>query len=131
MAETIESLPPSYEPKWHWHNVQKDLVRQGGLEEKDVFVNPLTMWEAGVGGAYQGQLFNISWVADTLLMLSTREHTPELAEAFAKIVEYEPFARYREPDQDIVTVEWAKEDADARFEKLQLEGKLELTRLPE
>ena len=53
------------------------------------------------------------------------------ADAFAKVVEYKPFARYREPTTGLVTVEWDKKDPEGEYQTLEQERKLELTRLLE
>ena len=130
MVETLQdACTPVGAQKWHWYNVQNDLVRQGGLEDKDVMINPLSVREASCGGQYKGMPFMITWVKDVFLLLSSPQHSPELVEAFARVVEYKPFARYQEPSSGLVTTEWDKKDPSARYQELQKEDKLELTRL--
>jgi len=130
MAETLRDAcnPPGVK-KWHWYNIQSDLVQQGGLENKDVMIDPLSVSEGSCGGRYKGEPFTITWVKDMFLLLSSKQHNPELVDAFAKVVEYNPFASYREPSSGLVTVEWDKIDPNGRYKELQKEGKLELTLL--
>lgn len=130
MAETLKSADsPAGAQKWHWYSVQRDLVQQGGLEDKDVMIDPLSVTGTGCGGQYKGMPFNISWMKDMFLMLSSQQYSHELVAAFSRVVEYNPFARYIEPDTRLVTVEWDKMGNDRRYQQLQSEGKLELTRL--
>ena len=132
MAETLQdACVPSGAKKWHWYNVKKDLVQQGGLKDEDVIINPLSVSSFGCGGEFRGNHFAISWVPNTLLMVTAQEYHPELVDAFARVVEYKPFAKYREPSDGVVTTEWAKNDSAERYRQLQQEGKLELTRLLE
>ncbi len=51
-----------------------------------------------------------------------------IIDAFAEVVEYKPFARYKEPT-GMVTTEWDKVNPDGRYRELQAESKPELTRL--
>lgn len=58
---------------------------------------------------------------DVLFMLDMVPDEPELVEAFAKVLEYRPFCRYRRKQLSGITItyEWAKNDAGSRFLKLQ------------
>lgn len=129
MAETIEDRGSG--SKWHYYNVKKDLVEQGGLEDKDVMVDPLSVDAHGCGGAHKGNPFTITWLPDTFLLVTSRGYDPELIDAFSRVVEYKPFARYREPDSGLITTEWDKKDPNLRYQVLLKKGKLELTRLLE
>ena len=63
MAETLEdACTPIGAKKWHWDNVQRDLVQQGGLEDNDVTINPLSVSPHGCGGEFRGNRFAISWI---------------------------------------------------------------------
>jgi hypothetical protein len=132
MAETIQdAFTPVGAQKWHWYNVQRDLVEQGGLKDKDVMIDPFSVKEAGCDGKYRDMPFIITWVKDMFLLLSSPEYSSELTDAFSQVVEYKPFARYKEPSSGLVTVEWDKQDPQGRYKALEQEGKLELTRLLE
>ena len=132
MTETIQdACTPVGAQKWHWYNVQRDLVEQGGLEDKDVMIDPLSVREASCGGKYKGMPFMITWVKDMFLLVSSQEYIPELIDAFAKVVEYKPFARYQESTDGLVTTEWDKVNPNGRYQELQAEGKTELIRLLE
>jgi hypothetical protein len=127
MPETIENI--NGVAKWHWYNVKKDLVEQGGLEDKEVMIDPFTVSAHSCEGRYKRNQFALTWVPDRFLLVSSKEYDPELINAFAKVVGYAPFARYREPDSKLVTTEWDKVNPDGRYQALQKEGKLELTKL--
>ena len=132
MAETIQdACAPVGAKKWYWYNVQKDLVEQGGLEDKEVMIDPLSVNAHGCGGAHKGNPFNITWVPDIFLLVTSKEYDQALVDAFAKVVEYQPFARYQEPTSGLITTEWDKVDPSGRYQALQKEGKLELTKLLE
>ncbi|MBR9683780.1 hypothetical protein GOV03_04545 [Candidatus Woesearchaeota archaeon] len=132
MAETMkDACTPIETQKWHWYSVQKDLVEQGGLENEDIMINPLSVSGANCGGEYKGMRFMITWEKDTFLLLSSQEYIPELVDAFASVVGYKPFARYKEPSYGLVTVEWDKQDSERKYKELEQEGKLELTKLLE
>ncbi|MFC1730893.1 hypothetical protein ACFL6I_11215 [candidate division KSB1 bacterium] len=127
MPETI--VDKGTGQKWHWYNVQHDLVEQGGLEDKEVMIDPLNMNPAGCGGKHKGNPFYMSWSPDSFLMVTSKDFDQQLIDAFAKVVDYKPFARYKEPSNGLVTTEWDKTDPEGRYKTLEKEGKLELTRL--
>lgn len=130
MAETIQdACTPVGAKKWHWYNVQKDLVEQGELNDEDISINPLSVNAHGCGGEHKNNPFYITWAPDTFLLVSSKEDDPELTKAFEKVVEYKPFAKYIEPLNGLYTTEWDKIDPDKRYQELQEEGKQELIRL--
>lgn len=130
MVETLEdACTPVGAKKWHWYNIERDLVGQGGLERGDIKIDPFSVTDHNCGGEYRGNRFAITWVPDTFLLVSAKEYIPQLIGAFAKVVEYKPFARYRK--DGLVTTEWDKVDPEGRYKKLQEKGELELTRLIE
>ena len=59
MAETIQ-LGCAGECKWHWYNVLKDLVVQGGLKEKDIQnkIIDLMLDDLNVNGYPKEELYN-------------------------------------------------------------------------
>jgi hypothetical protein len=132
MAETLqEACVPEGALKWHWYNVQRDLVQQGGLKEGEIIIDPFSMLKSpsGCAGQYKEIPFYITWIKDMFLLLSSPKFSPELVNAFSKVVEYKPFARYVESDNNLVTIEWDKVDPEGRYKSLEKEGKKELTRL--
>lgn len=130
MAETLEdACDPIGGKKWNWYNVQKDLIEQGGLEDKELTIDPLSVNAHGCGGTYKGNPFYITWVPDTFLLVTAKEYSQKLIDAFSKVVEYEPFVKYKEPDDGTITIEWDKHDPQGRYQELLKEGKLELTKL--
>jgi len=132
MAETIENAcAPAGLKKWHWYNVQRDLVQQGGLEDKNIMINPLTVNAHGCGGEHAGNPFYITWAPNTFLLVTSKQYDPALVNAFAKVVEYKPFVKYKEPDSGLITTEWDKIDPVGRFQEIQGLGKLEMARLEE
>ena len=132
MAETIENAcTPIGAKKWHWYNVQKDLVQQGGLEDKDVMIDPFTVNAHECSGVHKGNPFYITWIPDTFLLVTSKEYDPAIVDAFARVAEYKPFARYKEPDSGMITTEWDKIDPNNRYQELQRDGKSELIRLLE
>jgi hypothetical protein len=129
MPETLQdACTPIGARVWHWYMVQRDLVQQGGLEDKDVMIDPFT---GGQGGKFKDMPFFITWAKDQYLLLSSEKFIPELVDAFSKVVEYKPFVRYVESDSDLITVEWDKLDPNGRYQVLEKENKRQLTRLLE
>ena len=130
MAETIQDACASTgAKKWHWYNVQKDLVEQGGLGDQEVMIDPLSVDAHGCGGKHKDNPFHITWVSDKFLLVTAKEYDQDLVDAFAKVVEYKPFVRYKESDSGMITTEWDKLDSVGRYQELKKEGKLELTKL--
>jgi hypothetical protein len=97
-----------------------DLEKQGGLV--GVVINPLSVSEYGCGGEHEGNLFYITWVHNKYLLLTMQHLSQPLIDAFAKVVEYQPFCRYEREEK--VTVEWDKSGSEARFAELQIEPSL-------
>lgn len=107
------------ENKWHWYNVRNDLAQQGKLNTEDIIIHPFTTNPHGCGGKFLGELFYITWVKDAFLLLSMKEYSQKLVNAFATVIEYIPFVRY---DKDgYTTVEWDKIDPQGRLDALQEE----------
>lgn len=132
MAETLQdACTPMGAKKWHWYNIRRDLVAQGGLEEKEVMIHPGSVSPNRCAGTHKGNPFYITWSPDQFLLVTSKEYDQELVDAFAKVVEYEPFVRYKEPATGLITTEWDKVDPQKRYQELETEGKLELTRLLE
>ena len=126
MAEKIETGCDGLK-KWHWYNVQHDLVR-GGLEEDKLMIDPMAMTRHGCGGKYDGNAFYFSWVKDKFLLVTSQEYNQKLTDAFSKVVEYQPFAKYTESDSGLITTEWDKIDPEGRYQSLQEEGKINLVK---
>lgn len=118
MAETIEELGSG--AKWHWYNVMSDLIQQGGLS--DVVIDPLSVdaYGHGCGGQHGDNRFFISWLHNQFLLVTMQRFSQQLLDAFVRVVEYQPFCRYYR--DGMVTIEWDKNDPNARFEDLQREG---------
>jgi len=133
MSETLkDACIPIGTKKWPWYNIKKDLVRQGGLQKEELIIDPFSVTPYGCGGEYKGNPFYFTWVKDRFLLVSAKEDNrayEELIEAFAKVVDYQPFAKYIEPSSGLVTTEWDKIDPEGRYKKLQKEGKINLVRL--
>lgn len=90
MAETIENLGSG--AKWHWYNVMSDLKEQGGLS--DVVIDPLSVDAHGCGGQHGDNRFYITWVHNQFLLVTMQRFSQQLVDAFARVVEYQPFCRY-------------------------------------
>lgn len=118
MAETIQDVGGG--TKWHWYNVMNDLKEQGGLD--GVTINPLSVDAHGCGGEHEGNAFYITWVHDQFLLVTMQQFSQPLVDAFARVVEYQPFARYDR--NGMVTVEWDKNDPQGRFAALQAESEV-------
>jgi len=119
MAETI------VDGRWHWYNVACDLRTQGRLE--GVSIEPTSVKEHGCGGTTNsGTRFFITWAGGQFLLLSMDNDEPALVEAFAAVVEYRPFCRYRSKESGLLTYEWDKNDAQGRLQALQEQGEAEL-----
>ena len=130
MPETLEDgCTPIGTKKWHWYNVEKDLIEQGGLRKEDLLIDPFSMTSHGGGGIYKDNSFYFTWVKDHFLIVSAEEDNgayKELIEAFAKVVGYKPFAKYIESSNGLVTTEWDKDNPKGRYKELQEEGKINL-----
>ena len=50
-------------------------------------------------------------------MLTMKQFSQQLVDAFSKIVEYQPFCRYE--NNGMVTVEWNKSDSEMSFALIQ------------
>ncbi len=125
MAETIARTGDGG-PRWLWHHIMRDLEVQGGIR---VVVDPFSVREFQCSGRTEGgTLFGITWMADTLLMLSMTQVEPALTEAFAKVLEYRPFCRYIDKN-GLLTIEWDKVDPEKRFIQLEQEGMAQLQRI--
>ena len=130
----VETLQDSHSiagtKKWHWYNVQRDLVEQGGLEIEELVINPLSVTDYGCGGEYKENQFYLSWVQDRILVVTSEKHDQTLIDSFSKVVGYKPFARYKESEGSITT-EWDRIAPDRRYDELAREGRAGLTRLLE
>ena len=104
--------------KWMWYDLKKDLVNQGGLANEDVVIDPWTVSAHGCGGKYENEGFYLTWVKDKFLLLSMSKFSQALVDAFAKIVDYQPFCKYDEED-GLTTEEWDKIDTEARMSELR------------
>ena len=100
--------------KWLWHAISNDLDKQGGL--KGVIIDPTTVRPNKCKGTSGDVHFHISWLHDHFLLLTMSDFSPELVNAFAKVLEYEPFCKYME--SGVWTVEWDKIDPTERYDEL-------------
>ncbi|UCC91912.1 MAG: hypothetical protein JSV39_01430 [Candidatus Aenigmatarchaeota archaeon] len=122
MAETLrDACTPLGTKKWHWYNVVNDLVQQGGLKKGYV------QWSFKSPDAftYKNKPFYMTWVKDKILLVSRENDDGDfrkLVKAFSSVVEYDPFCKYVEPDNNWTTYEWDKENAEGRFKELQEGG---------
>lgn len=114
MAETVGS------DGWALVWAQNDLVKQGGLNEKD-FEYVITHFK------YKGRRVIISHIYNQHLVVSVEGKEDadftQLMGAFSKVVEYEPFCKYnlhfKEKKVPILpTYEWEKFDVDGRLDEL-------------
>ncbi len=96
-----------------------DLEKQGDLS--DVVIDPLTVGATGCGGEFCNVRFAVTWVHDRFMLLTMSESSEELVEAFASVLEYRPFCKYRDVN-GLPTVEWSKVDPEERFTQLQNDG---------
>ena len=112
MSETIVN------GKWHWYQIPKDLKQQAGYD--GLSIDPLSVKSTSSGGTTAGgNRFMITWIHNYLMMISLLRDERELIEAFATVVEYRPFCKYRhKTTEQLTTYEWDKEDPEGGFEKL-------------
>ncbi len=112
MAETIK------DGKWTWYTIPVDLEEQSGYT--GVTIDPRTVTPVGCFGITKsGNKFSVTWVANRLMMISLSRDEPILIEAFATVVEYKPYCKYRSKVSGLITYEWDKEDPKGRFAELQ------------
>jgi hypothetical protein len=118
MAET------TYEGKWRWHDIMRDLEEQGEL--KGVEIDLFSVQAHSCGGMTEsGTKFMITWVPDTFMLVSMDKEDMELINAFAKIVEYQPLCSYVEAS-GLITFEWDKKNPEGRYEVLKQQTKKQL-----
>ncbi len=115
MSETLQN-----NGLWHLLLVERDLVSQGGLNERD-FEQDFGFFK------YNGKPVFVSHVADKELVVS-REGSLDsdferLVNAFSKVVGYKPFCKYDlsvgEGDFYLSTYEWDKVNPEAKLEELR------------
>lgn len=123
MAETLRTSLG-----WNWADIMHDLKSQGGL---DIVIDPLTVKPGQCGGKHKNNPFFITWCKDQYLLVTSYKYDQALVNAFSKVVEYKPFVQYKEPETGFITNEWDKANPQERYQELQKEGKLELTKLLE
>ncbi len=105
--------------KWTWYQISEDLKQQAGYE--GVRIDPRTVRSNDSGGTTaDGNRFLLTWVPEYLMMISLLRDEKELIEAFATVVEYRPFCKYRHKiTEQLITYEWDKKDPEGSFAKLQ------------
>jgi len=109
---------------WSWHQLPEDLREQGSYEGAEI--NPFSVTPSSCTGKTDGgNKFCITWIANTLMMISVQEDEPALIDAFAAVVEYKPFCRYICTSTGLLTYEWAKKDSARRFAELQQDDGVE------
>lgn len=116
MAETLAP-----DERWLWYSVMDDLRILGGLT--GVIIDPLSVQAHGCGGSIGDNHFRITWVHNQFLLLTMKTYSQELVDAFAKIVEYQPFCRYVNQHGQ-PTVEWDKVEPDKRLSKLRADSSI-------
>jgi len=65
--------------------------------KEEIIINSSSVSAHGCGGEHRGNPFHITWIPDMILLVTSRDFDTPLVEAFAKVAEYKPLARYREP----------------------------------
>jgi hypothetical protein len=101
---------------WLSSDIELDLREQGHLE------GPLAICATRInddtyGGVYRGIHFLVSWQCNTSLILSMEEYNEVLVDAFAVVLGYPAFCKYRlEMESKIFYVaEWNKVDTMKRI----------------
>ena len=104
---------------WSWHQMPEDLRQQAGYE--GININPLSVRPAScTGSTVEGNRFMITWRPALLMMLSLLRDEQALIDAFATVVEYRPFCKYRHrTTEQLITYEWDKKDPEGRLAELQ------------
>jgi len=111
MAETVVNLT------WYSHNMESDLEHQGGLD--NVVIDKSNVDEGSYVGRYDGNRFYVRWAYKASLILSMKQFSQKLVDAFSKVLGYKPFCRYN--CDGSVIVEWDKIYPAAAFESLREE----------
>lgn len=97
---------------WHYCDMVSDLSMQGGFN--GVKIHPSSVRGYGYDGVTKkGTKFQIFWIKNLFLQITLSQHEQELIDAYSKVVEYRPFCSYH--NDDGITYEWAKKDANERF----------------
>ena len=117
MVETIQS-----NGLWHLSLAYRDLIEQGGLNEKDLESELICL-------KYKSRRMVISHTFNQHLVVSIEgkadKDLENLMDAFSKVVEYNPFCKYNlhynsmeSSTKSLITYEWDKVDLDSRFKEL-------------
>lgn len=121
MSETLrDACTPRGTQKWHWYSVLDDLVRQGGLVKEEV------QWSFSDPGIflYKRKPLIMTWAKDQYLLVTMERDDEDFARvvnAFTRVVEYGPFCKYVDPENNMPTYEWDKINPEERFRALQKE----------
>jgi len=122
MVETIREWRRRGVPYgWNWADVQHDLKTQGGL--KDLMIDPTRMKPGLCAGFFKGQFFSLTWGYNNYASVSMEAKNAHLAEelaaGYAKVLEYEPFAKYTQGKGGVVTFEWRLNNPGAPLMRLR------------
>lgn len=102
MSETLKSL--DCKMVWPWYNVQDDLNKTNLV---DVVIDPMSVTTNGNNGVTgNGMKFSITWIHDTLLMVSFPVEDDALIKAFTTVLEYGPTYKYIHTESGLITFEW-------------------------
>lgn len=104
-----------------------DLREQGGIR---VVIDPFSVNAYSCGGDFGEIRFAVTWVHGVFMLLTMSAYSQELVDAFAKVLEYEPFCRYTD-ENGLSTVEWDKRNPDGRYIELEADSaNRDVMRLP-
>ena len=114
---------------WHWPDIKNDLVKQGGLEAKEITIDSHSVEDHRYSGSYKSNVFHVNWAKDVLLIIAMEKFDQALINAFTKVVEYKPFCRYTSKESGLITFEWNKKVSKQRFAILQEAGEPDLQKI--
>lgn len=108
---------------WTAENMGEDLRVQGKLEINSLGISALPGGMDYVGLINFEKPFNVTWIANRLLMVSmgVQFYDQALIDAFTLVLGYPPFIRYQRTQGEITlqTTEWSKGDIHKAWMDIQ------------
>lgn len=111
----------------NWNGIAYDLVRKGGINQGDITADSYLM-SNGCTGVYKKNNFFAFSDDSNNLSVSSKSYNPELIEAFSRLLDSKPFAKYTHRLSGLVSFEWSP-TPNERFEELERQKKENLERL--
>ncbi len=120
MSETIKDILGR--KVWVPEDMEKDLRATGLLDDFFFLIHTsMAGWSRYTGLCGAGNLMNITWIKDNLLIVVCRIYCQRMIDAFSAVVGYKPFCKYkyREDEESWWVTEWSKEEYSERIQQIK------------